>query len=66
VKPQEIPKDTVINANKSGKLTNDLIERIDTTKDDPKVKAKIQENEKNSNPEIPSKREGTCAKCLIF
>lgn len=50
----------------STKLESGLIDRIDTSVEDPYVKSKIQENEKISESTLPNKSErGFCTRCLI-
>lgn len=51
----------------SKRLDTDLIDKIDTNRQDPKVKAKIEENDKKSQQNLPTRTsEGFCTKCLIF
>jgi hypothetical protein len=56
--------------NKTAKLSShfdaDLIEKIDINKEDPKVKARIIENDKAGSEDHPKKSsEGLCSKCII-
>ena len=54
-----------IQDNHTHKCNTELIERIDTSKTDSRVKAKIEENDKLSSG-LPITRQGFCTKCLLF
>lgn len=48
------------------KFEAELIDRIDTKKEDPNVKARLEQNDKIESSQLPTKTgEGNCIRCLV-
>ena len=50
----------------TSKFEAELIDRIDTKKEDPNVKARLEQNDKIESSQLPTKTgEGNCIRCLV-